>query len=68
MWKFIKKENLGRMPKASCVYCFKYKSKKYLYIGKSSNLKERVKSHFRQPSPKDSLLIKEVKRIGFIET
>jgi|TARA_Y100000310_G_scaffold9735_2_gene10495 excinuclease ABC subunit C len=68
MWKFIKKENLGRLPKAPGVYCFKNKSKKFLYIGKSSNLKERVKSHFRQPSPKDSLLIKEVKRIGFIET
>ncbi|GAH95290.1 unnamed protein product, partial [marine sediment metagenome] len=59
--------NVLRLPKSSGVYVFK-KNREFLYIGKASNLKERVKNHFSQPAYRDSLFLDKVKKIGFIKT
>lgn len=60
--------NLENLPRKSGVYIFKNSSGKILYIGKSSDLKERVKSHFNQPTYKDEIYIKQVKKIEALET
>ena len=39
-----------------------------IYIGKAINIKDRVKSHFLQPSYRDNLFMSKVTKIGFIET
>jgi len=57
---------MEKLPKKSGVYCFK--NKEVLYIGKASNIKERVKNHFQQPGDKDFLFLDKVKKIGYIET
>lgn len=66
-FKFLKKEKLEKLPKSSGVYLFK-KGEKFLYIGKTANLKERVKNHFSQPSLRDSLFINEAQKIGYLKT
>ncbi len=50
------------------VYIFKAKNREILYIGKSSNLKERIKTHFNQPNYKDKLYIDKIKKIETIKT
>ena len=44
-FKFVAKDKISHLPKSPGVYAFK-KGVKLLYIGKSGNLKERVKNHF----------------------
>ena len=66
-FKFLKKENISKLPKSVGVYSFK-RDKQFLYIGKSSNLRKRTKNHFRKESFKNSLFINEVTKIGYIET
>jgi len=45
-FKFLSKEEINKLPKNPGVYCFKDGSK-ILYIGKTINLRERVKNHFQ---------------------
>lgn len=59
----IKPEKISDLPKTPGVYIF-YDKGKILYIGKASNLRERIKNHFNQPSYKDNLFIKEVEKVG----
>jgi excinuclease ABC subunit C len=66
-FKFISKEKISRLPKNPGVYCFKG-GKKILYIGKATNLRERVKNHFQQPSYKDYLFLDKVEKVGYIKT
>jgi len=81
-FKFIKKAGypskgwVERLPKNAGVYSFK-NNKEILYIGKASNIRERVKNHFqsafakasaRQATFRDSLFIDKVRQIGFIKT
>jgi excinuclease ABC subunit C len=47
-FKFINKNNISWLPKSPGVYALK-KGAKLLYIGKATNLQERVKNHFLQP-------------------
>ncbi len=65
-FSFLPKEKLSLLPQATGVYAFK--NKHLLYIGKASNIKKRVKSHFQQPSYRDNLFIERVEKIGYIET
>jgi len=44
-FKFTLKDKIGQLPKNSGVYAFK-NSREFLYIGKATNIKERVKNHF----------------------
>jgi excinuclease ABC subunit C len=66
-FKFLKKREVEKLPKTSGVYAFKNKGE-ILYIGKSANLRERVKNHFQQPSYKDYLFLDKVKKVGYIKT
>ena len=65
--KYLDVSQISRLPQKPGVYIFK-NGKKVLYIGKSSNIRKRVINHFQEPTPKDKLLAKETKRIGYIET
>jgi len=65
-FKFLKKEEIKKLPKKPGVYCFK--ERKILYIGKASNIRKRVKNHFQQPGFKKSIFLNKTKKIGFIIT
>ncbi|MCH7604560.1 GIY-YIG nuclease family protein [Patescibacteria group bacterium] len=69
MVKFItlQKEKIQKVPKTAGVYALKF-GKTILYIGKASNLKERIKNHFQKSSYRDNLYIDQVSHIGYIET
>jgi excinuclease ABC subunit C len=66
-FKFSKIKEISKLPKNSGVYAFK-NNKEFLYIGKASNLRERVKNHFQQPAYRDNLFLNKVKKIGYIKT
>ena len=66
-FKYITKDKIIRLPKASGVYAFQ-KGAKLLYIGKAANIKERVKNHFSQPAYRDNLFIDQVSKIGYLKT
>ncbi len=62
--KNLKNTNI---PNSPGVYQFVNKEKKILYVGKSKNLKKRVKSYFqKEQNKKISNMIKETKKIDFI--
>lgn len=65
--RFFSRDKSSKLPKSSGVYVFK-KDRKFLYIGKASNLKERVKNHFSQPAYRDGLFINQVSKVGFLKT
>jgi excinuclease ABC subunit C len=79
-FKFLKKEAVKRLPKSPGVYAFKKGTKRgarlrregggvgVLYIGKASDIRERVKNHFQQPAYRDNLFINLVKKVGYLET
>ncbi|HQD89013.1 MAG TPA: UvrB/UvrC motif-containing protein [Candidatus Pacearchaeota archaeon] len=64
--KTLKPSQLSSLPRQPGVYLFYGKEKSPLYIGKSSDLRERVKNHFNQPNYKDNLFINQVEKIGYI--
>lgn len=66
-FKYVSKEKISLIPRTAGVYAFKNDGE-ILYIGKSGNLRERVKNHFFQPGYRDNLFVDQVKKIGFIET
>jgi excinuclease ABC subunit C len=66
-FKFINKSKISKLPKESGVYCFK-SGRLILYIGKASNIKERVKNHFFQPAYRDGLFMNKVSKIGYFKT
>ena len=66
-FKFIKKAKASKLPKNPGVYAFN-KGKAFLYIGKASNLKERVENHFQKASFRDNLFIDEANIIGYQKT
>ncbi len=66
-FKILSKNKINDLPKTAGVYCF-ISGKETIYIGKAINIKDRVKNHFQQPSYRDNLFIKDVEKIGFINT
>ena len=66
-FKFLAKSKISQLPKGSGVYAFK-KGREFLYIGKASNLRDRIRNHFQQPAYRNNLFINQVKKIGFINT
>ncbi len=64
---FINKNKISQLPEATGVYAFSKKAE-LLYIGKATNLRERVKNHFNQPNYRDNLFIDQTDKIGFIRT
>ena len=69
MAKFISlpREKIDKIPKTAGVYALK-SGKTILYIGKASDLKDRVKSHLQKSTYRDNLFIDQVSHIGYIET
>jgi len=80
-FKFIEKNKISKLPKVSGVYCFKkgrgflnagysrfLTKSRFLYIGKASNIRERVKNHFQQSAYRDGLFINQVSKIGYLKT
>ncbi|MCX6721398.1 MAG: UvrB/UvrC motif-containing protein [Candidatus Staskawiczbacteria bacterium] len=66
-FKFLPKSKLNDLPKTSGVYCFRDKNET-IYIGKATNIQNRVKNHFNQPSYRDDLYIDRVNKVGYLET
>ena len=66
-FQYVKKENIAEIPKTPGVYSF-WDKNSLLYIGKAGNLRDRVKTHFAQPSYRDNLFMDQVGKIGFMET
>jgi excinuclease ABC subunit C len=64
-FKFLPKEKIANLPKTPGVYGFW--DKKVLYLGKASNLRERIKNHFQNPSFRDNLFISKVKKVGYLK-
>ncbi len=62
----ISKNELQKLPSKCGVYFFFSEKNELLYVGKAKNLKERVKTHFKNPSSKDLLFLDEIKKIGYI--
>ncbi|MCH8986556.1 GIY-YIG nuclease family protein [Patescibacteria group bacterium] len=69
MVKFITlpKEKTEKIPKTTGIYALK-SGRAILYIGKASNLRDRIKSHFQKDTFRDNLFIDQVSRIGYVET
>ena len=61
------KERLKSLPITPGVYALKG-NKNILYIGKAGNLRNRVRTHFQQPTWRDALFLKQIDLIGHIET
>lgn len=66
-FKLLAKKRVNNLPKTFGVYCFKT-GKTILYIGKASNIRERVKNHFQQPAYRDNLFIDRAQKIGYFIT
>lgn len=68
MEKILKK--IDNLPESPGVYFFKNKEGKIIYIGKSVNLKKRVKSYFenRNLMPLREKMVKEIVEIDYQET
>ena len=63
----LKLNKIEKLPRTSGVYCFQ-DGKKILYIGKATNIRERTKNHFQQPTLRDNLFIDKVSEVGYIKT
>ncbi len=66
-FKYVPKNKIPQLPKTSGIYAFK-KRRKFLYIGKAANIRERVKSHFQRPTYRDNFFINQVSKVGYIKT
>jgi len=66
-FRYLQKTKLNNLPKAPGVYALS-SLKTILYIGKATNIKERVRNHFTQTNYKDNLFMQNVTRVGYIKT
>lgn len=72
-FKLFKRKEWSKLPEVSGVYAFKDK-KEILYIGKSVNIKERVKNHFHHVKYREAVILPKTKlfnrvtQVGYIET
>ncbi|MBI2123793.1 MAG: UvrB/UvrC motif-containing protein [Candidatus Wildermuthbacteria bacterium] len=66
-FSYITRVQINEIPKTPGVYVF-LKGKNILYIGKAANLRDRVRSHFAQPSYRDNLFMSQVTKAGYFET
>lgn len=64
---YLTKQELQNLPASPGVYSFEG-DEGLLYIGKASNLRSRVRSHFNSPSYRDDLFMHKANSIGFRET
>ncbi len=66
----LAKSDLDNLPETAGVYLMYGENNTLLYVGKSTNIKSRVRSHFTNDyqTSTDLKLIKEVTKIDYIET
>ena len=64
--KIIDVKRISALPQKPGVYLFYGKKRQVFYIGKASNIKQRVKNHFGSPTYKDNLFINKIQKIGYI--
>lgn len=62
----IDEQTLNNLPETSGVYFFKDSDGKIIYIGKARNLKDRVRSYFRE-GPRDPKTEHLVKNIAYVD-
>lgn len=76
-FKFLGKDKISRLPKSPGVYAFSARGRsaiggkqgrEFLYIGKATNIRERVKNHFPQPVYRDGLFTNQVQKVGYLKT
>lgn len=65
--QYIAKNKSSQLPETSGIYVFK-RGRKFLYIGKAANIRERVKNHFQRPVYRDNFFINQVSKVGYIKT
>lgn len=62
-------KKIKKFPDTPGVYIMKNTKGQAIYIGKAKSIRKRLLSHFQRPaSSKASLMLREVKKIDFIET
>ncbi len=61
----INRETIENLPGETGVYYFLDMFNNYIYIGKSKNIKKRVKQHFQKITPKSTKLYNTVRKIEF---
>jgi len=66
-FKYLTKNRIYQLPEISGIYALK-KGREFLYIGKATNIRNRVKSHFQQSAYRDNFFIPKTSRIGYIKT
>ena len=66
-FKTIGKNKMDSLPIETGVYAFK-NGGDFLYVGKTVNIKKRVKNHFNQPSYRDNLFLDKITSVGYIKT
>ena len=64
----ISVETLEKLPETNGVYYFHNSAGKVVYVGKSINIKKRVKQHFSKITSKSTEFLKQVKDITYEET
>ena len=68
MSRILIKTNLKNIPYSSGVYFFKDENGHFLYIGKASNLKNRVSSYKKTADPRIQKMLKFASQIDWQET
>lgn len=66
-FRYLLPKNITTIPNTPGVYAFR-DAKEVIYIGKAARLKVRIQNHFKQPSYRDNLFMKQVKKVGYIGT
>lgn len=64
--KRLDSSQLKSLPTKAGVYILYDVRSSPLYIGKTLNLRERVRNHFRHPTYKDNYFINKVKNVGYV--
>lgn len=70
MMKKEVQEKIGRAPQSAGVYIFKDAKDRYLYVGKASNLRERLKSYamLRDERPSIPLMVPKIEKVEWLVT
>ncbi|MDQ3142410.1 MAG: exonuclease domain-containing protein [Bacteroidota bacterium] len=61
-------ESVESLPESCGIYYMRDLERQPVYIGKSTNIRERIIQHFASPDKKNALMIQRVKSIDYLET
>ncbi|MDP3998194.1 MAG: GIY-YIG nuclease family protein, partial [bacterium] len=64
-------EKIERLPQTPGVYLFKNDTGQVIYVGKALNIRQRVKSHFREKLPeigfRQSLMLSQIRDVDYVQ-